>query len=129
MITHIDHIAIAVNSIEEVREFYEKTLGLSFSHQEVIPSRGLKTAFITIGNTKLELLEPLHEKSEISSFLQKRGPGVHHVAFNTSNISHIKTGLIYEQPQVGAHNTLVNFIHPKSSGGVLMELVQCQPAD
>lgn len=130
-ISHIDHIAIVVNSINEVRHFYEQGLGLKISHMEEIPKRGIKTAFIIIGKTKLELIEPIGEVSEVSSFLQKKGPGIHHIAFNTSDINKLsnnlqehQVNLTYEKPQSGAHQSLVNFIHPKSGFGVLFELVQ-----
>jgi methylmalonyl-CoA/ethylmalonyl-CoA epimerase len=130
-ISHIDHIAIVVNSIEEVRPFYEDALGLRISHSEEMPRRGIKTAFITIGQTKIELIESLNDESEISNFIKKRGPGLHHIAFKTSDISLMakklgdkKVVLTYDQPQSGAHNTLVNFIHPKSTGGTLLEIVE-----
>lgn len=130
-ISHIDHIAIAVSSISQVRAFYEDALGLKISYVEDLPKRGIKTAFIEIGPTKIELIEPLHESSEISKFLKNRGPGLHHIAFKTDDITAMQTQiescgakLTYAQAQPGSHNTLVNFIHPKSSGGVLVELVK-----
>jgi methylmalonyl-CoA/ethylmalonyl-CoA epimerase len=129
--THIDHIAIAVLSISQVKSFYEDALGLKLSHMEEMPERGIKTAFFIIGETKIELIEPLHDNSEISKFLKTRGPGIHHVAFKTDDMNSSEkklrehnVALTYDKPQKGAHQTLVNFIHPRSSGGVLMELVQ-----
>lgn len=129
IISHIDHIAIVVKSIEEVRPFYEQTLGLRISSIEEIPQRGIKTAFIKIGNTNLELIESINENSEVSSFLQKRGPGIHHIALATDNINKLSekitdnnANLIYKTPQKGAHNKNVNFIHPKNSYGVLFEI-------
>lgn len=130
-ISHIDHIAIVVKSITEVRAFYEDALGLKIDHIEEMPKRGIKTAFITIGATKIELIEPLHEDSEVSKFIEKRGGGLHHVAFKTKDISTCQSQLeahnvklIYENAKPGAHDTQVNFVHPKSSGGVLVEIVQ-----
>lgn len=130
-ISHIDHIAIAVKSIEEVRNFYELSLGLAITQVEEMPERGIRVAFIRLGPTTIELIEPLHANSEISSFLEKKGPGLHHIAFSSKDISAQeatlkKNGvkLIYDQPKPGAHNTLVNFIHPKESRGALIELVQ-----
>ncbi len=127
----IDHIAIVVKSISEIRSFYEDALGLPIEHIEELPERGIKTAFISVGEVKIELIEPLHENSEVSKFIEKKGPGIHHVAFKTSNIvgleKHLrdhKVALTTEGPRPGAHNTLVNFIHPKSSGGVLYEIVE-----
>lgn len=130
-ISHIDHIAIAVKSIAEVRSFYELSLGLPITEIEEMPERGIRVAFIRLGATTIELIEPLHARSEISSFLEKKGPGLHHVAFSTKDISAQeallkKNGLklIYDQPKPGAHHTRVNFIHPKESQGVLLELVE-----
>jgi methylmalonyl-CoA/ethylmalonyl-CoA epimerase len=133
-ISHIDHIAIAVHRISEVKDFYEQALGLSISSIEEMPERGIRTAFIQVGQSMIELIEPMHEQSEISAFLSKRGPGLHHVAFHTPNIKKSTeqakdqgVKLIYDQDQPGAHHTRVNFIHPKSSGGILLELVQKEP--
>jgi methylmalonyl-CoA/ethylmalonyl-CoA epimerase len=130
-ISHIDHIAIAVNSIAEVRDFYEKSLAVKISEIVDMPERGIRTAFIHLGPSSIELIEPLHDRSEISSFLAKRGPGLHHVALRTTNITELESKLSrdghrlsYSQAQAGAHNSLVNFVHPQSSGGVLIEIVK-----
>jgi methylmalonyl-CoA epimerase len=130
-LSHIDHIAIVVTSINEVRAFYEDALGLKIANFETISKRGIRTAFIPIGQTMIELIEPLHEQSEVSKFLEKKGPGLHHIAFKTANIkkteAHLRTcqiRLTYENAQPGAHDSLVNFIHPQSSGGVLLEIVE-----
>lgn len=130
-ISHIDHIAIAVHRISDVKDVYEKGLGLSISSIEEMPERGIRTAFIKIGQSTIELIEPMHEASEISVFLEKKGPGLHHIALHTNDIKKASAQvgaqelkLIYDSPKKGAHNTKVNFIHPKSSGGVLVELVE-----
>lgn len=130
-ISHIDHIAIVVTSISQVKSFYEDALGLKISCIEEMPERGIKTAFIELGVTKIELIEPLHDNSEVSKFLKTRGPGLHHIALKTPDIKAMetklrthKTELIYNEARNGAHNTMVNFIHPKSAGGVLVEIVQ-----
>lgn len=130
-ISHIDHIAIVVHSINQVRPFYEDALGLKISHIEEMPERGIRTAFIIIGQSKLELIEPLHEQSEVSKFLEKRGAGLHHVALKSIDIEETAeqlrknhAELTYSNAKPGAHDTLVNFIHPKSSGGVLLEIVE-----
>lgn len=130
-LSHIDHIAIVVSSINEVRAFYEDALGLKIVNFETISKRGIRTAFIPIGQSMLELIEPLHDQSEVSKFLAKKGPGLHHIAFKTSNIketeAHLRRcqiKLTYENAQSGAHDSLVNFIHPQSSGGVLLEIVE-----
>ena len=98
---------------------------------EDLPERGIRTAFIPIGHSMIELIEPTSEDSEIAGFLKKRGPGLHHIALATPDIEassadakDAKARLIYEQAKPGAHGTKVNFIHPKSSGGVLLELVE-----
>lgn len=132
-ITHVDHIAIAVFDLEQAKAFYEEVLGLKVSHIEEIPQRKIKTAFIKVGQTMLELIEPMAQDSEISSFLHKKGPGLHHIALYTNNIEKDeksianKAKMIYPCAKDGAHQSLVNFIHPKSTGGVLLELVQKKP--
>lgn len=130
-ITKIDHIAIVVKSISEVRAFYEDALGLSIDHIEELPDRGIKTAFITIGEVKIELIEPTQENSEVARFIEKRGPGLHHVAFKTPDVRGFEKDLRQKEvvlttigPKPGAHDTLVNFIHPKSAGGPLFEIVE-----
>lgn len=130
-ISKIDHIAIVVKSISEVRAFYEDALGLKIDHIEEMPERGIKTAFIALGEVKIELIEPTKENSEVAKFIEKRGPGLHHVAFKTADVRGLEKNLrqsqvvlTHEGPRPGAHETLVNFIHPKSSGGVLLEIVE-----
>lgn len=135
-ISRIDHIAIAVHSIKDASQFYTKGLGLTIAKIEEMPERGIRTAFIKIGESMIELIEPLDNKtqsSEISKFLAQRGAGLHHVAFKTENIGQSSqelkdqgARLIYEEPQKGAHDTRINFVHPKSSNGVLIELVNYQ---
>lgn len=129
-ISHIDHIAIVVKNIEQARTFYENALGLCVSHQEDIPERGIRVAFIPIGKTNIELIEPLHDSSEVSQFINTRGPGLHHIALRSTNIDDAqktiqKEGavLVYKEARDGAHQTKINFVHPKSTGGVLIEIV------
>ncbi|MGM0846079.1 MAG: methylmalonyl-CoA epimerase [Bacillota bacterium] len=125
----VDHIGIAVQSIEKVLPFYTETLGLSLIEIEEVQSEKVKVAFIDGGNIKLELLEPLDESSAISSFLAKKGEGIHHVAFGVSGIQERIQELrdkgvrmIHEQPKSGAAGAQVAFMHPKSAHGVLYEL-------
>lgn len=125
----VDHIGIAVKSIEEVLPFYTDTLGLSLLQIEEVESEKVKVAFIDSGNLKLELLEPLDESSAIASFLSKRGEGIHHVAFGVegiqSRIDELKEKgikMIHEQPKPGAGGAQVAFMHPKAAHGVLYEL-------
>lgn len=128
----LDHIAIAVNNIEESVALYS-ALGLNFSDErEVVESQKVKTAFCPIDSLgKIELLEPTSEDSSIAKFIKKNGAGIHHLCFNVLDIKQKQIELeakgfkfIYDVPFVGAHNCLVNFIHPKSMNGVLIELSQ-----
>ncbi len=126
----IDHIGIAVKSIEESKLFYE-ALGLKVSHIEVVEEQGVKTAFLKIGESNIELLEPLNENSPVFKFLEKRGGGIHHIAIEVKNIEKILEDLkekgfklINEKPVKGAHGKSVAFVHPKATGGVLLELCE-----
>ncbi|BBB32364.1 methylmalonyl-CoA/ethylmalonyl-CoA epimerase [Thermotomaculum hydrothermale] len=126
----IDHIGIAVNSIEEAKAFYE-ALGLVISHIEVVDEQGVKTAFLKVGESNIELLEPINESSPVYKFLQKRGKGIHHIAINVEGIENVLerlkgkgVRLINEKPVKGAHGKLVAFVHPASTGGVLLELCE-----
>ncbi len=130
-ITSLDHIAIATKNLTESLDFFEKKLGLICTHIEELPERGIRVAMIPIGDTRIELIEALREDSEVSSFLQKRGPGVHHLAFATENIDHdMKTlknqnlNFTNDAAKPGAHGAQVGFIHPKSAGGLLVELCE-----
>jgi methylmalonyl-CoA/ethylmalonyl-CoA epimerase len=132
MITRIDHLGIAVRSLDESIPYYEKTLGLKCEHREEVPSQKVRTAFFTVGEVHLELLEPTAPDSPVAKFLEKNGEGVHHVAFASSDIraqlaQAAASGckLIHEQPIDGAGGKLVAFLHPKSTHGVLTEF--CSP--
>ena len=133
MITRIDHIGIAVKSIDEALPYYEKALGLRCEHREEVPSQKVRTAFFSAGEVHLELLEPTSPESPIAKFLEKNpSGGVHHIAFATSDITgQLKqaadTGvkLLHEVPFEGAAGKLVAFLHPKSTFGVLTEF--CAP--
>ncbi|MGF2616989.1 methylmalonyl-CoA epimerase [Rossellomorea vietnamensis] len=125
----VDHIGIAVKSIEKALPFYTETLGLSLLEIEEVQSEKVKVAFIDGGNIKLELLEPLDESSAIASFLSKKGEGIHHVAFGVAGIQERihelqekGVRMIHEQPKPGAGGAEVAFLHPKSAHGVLYEL-------
>lgn len=132
MIKQIDHIGIAVASIEEARPYYEKILGLKCEGTEVVESQKVKTAFYTVGGVHLELLEPTSPDSPIAKFLEKnpRG-GVHHIAFFTDSVpaelERVKAEgatLIDEKPRDGAHHKEIAFLHPKSTAGILTEFCQ-----
>jgi len=127
----IDHIGIATNGIEEAASFYRESLGLGVDEIEEVASQKVRVAMLPIGESRIELLEATSDDSPISKFLAKRGPGVHHVAFNVPDIraalAELKTKgtrLIDEEPRTGAGGCLVAFIHPSSTGGVLIELVE-----
>lgn len=133
MINKIDHLGIAVKSIDETAKYYETTLGLKCLGREEVPSQKVKTAFFMVGETCIELLEPMSPDSPVAKFLETKGEGVHHVAFGTSDIlgqlTQAKTAgarLINEAPVPGAHGKQVAFLHPKSTFGVLTEF--CTPA-
>jgi methylmalonyl-CoA/ethylmalonyl-CoA epimerase len=127
----ISHIGIAVESIEQWIGFYRDILGLEFKGSEEVPEQKVRVAFLSIGESNIELLEPTSEDSPIAKFLEKRGGGIHHIAIQVDDIEsalvrYQEAGarLIDEKPRVGAHNMKIAFIHPKSSGGVLIELCQ-----
>lgn len=129
----MDHIGVAVNSLDEALPYYTETLGLPLLGIEEVESEQVKVAFLDAGNLKIELLEPMSEKSAIHTFLEKKGPGMHHIAFGVESIQtrldDLKENgvrLLHEQPKTGAGGALVAFIHPKSSHGVLYELCEKQ---
>jgi methylmalonyl-CoA/ethylmalonyl-CoA epimerase len=128
----IDHIGIAVKSIDTVLPFYTDQLQLPCVAIEKVESEGVKIAFLSIGESLIELLEPLNEESPIAKFLEKYGEGIHHIALGVNDIyEHIeelkkkKIRMIHEQPKNGAGGSSIAFIHPKPANGVLYEL--CQP--
>lgn len=128
MIKKIDHIGIAVKSLDEAVKFYEETLGIKCEKIEEVPTQKVKTAFFDVGGVHLELLEPTTEDSPIAQFLQRNGEGVHHIAYFCDDIvaqlaKAKETGckLINEEPVPGAGGKKVAFLHPKSTYGVLTE--------
>ncbi|MFQ5525710.1 MAG: methylmalonyl-CoA epimerase [Thermoanaerobaculia bacterium] len=128
MIRAIDHIGIAVESIEESRRFYE-ALGLQVAAIEEVPHEGVRVALIPVGETRIELLEPTTQDSPISRFLERRGQGLHHVCLGTDDIKEddrklraVGAELLREHPTRGAEGCWVQFVHPKSAAGVLVEL-------
>ncbi|MCC5876442.1 MAG: methylmalonyl-CoA epimerase [Candidatus Sumerlaeia bacterium] len=128
----VNHIGIAVASIDDQRDFYEKQLGAIFEGVETVADQRVKVGFFRIGDVRLELLEPTDEESPVAKFLEKRGPGLHHVAYTVDDlearIAELKAEgirMIDETPRNGAHHTRIAFLHPKSSHGVLTEL--CEP--
>jgi methylmalonyl-CoA/ethylmalonyl-CoA epimerase len=129
----IDHIGIATGGIAEVAGFYREALGLNIEEIEEVAEQKVRVAMLPIGESRIELLEPTTSDSPISKFLAKRGPGIHHVAIQVEDIREsLKkmkeegARLIDEEPRKGAGGCLVAFVHPSSTGGVLVELVEKQ---
>ncbi len=127
----IDHIGIATRGIEESLAFWRDALGLEVKHVETVEEQGVNVAMLPVGGPRVELLEPTGPDTPVAKFLEKRGPGIHHVAVRVADIraslARLKAGgarLIDEEPRVGAGGCLVAFVHPAASGGVLLELVQ-----
>ena len=128
--TKIDHLGIAVESIAAARGFYE-ALGLHVTHEETVEHEGVRTAMIPLGESRIELLEPLSAETAVGRFLSKRGAGLHHVALHVDDIEAAWTALqarsvTIASPsiQTGAGGHLYFFVHPKSTGGVLLEICQ-----
>ena len=131
MITRLDHIGIAVHSIEDTLPIYTQLLGLKLEKLEDAKQHGIKAALLTVGETNIELLEPLNKESPISKFLEKRDQGIHHIAFEVDNIEksldELKAkgvALIDKKPRIGFEGGKIAFLHPKSTGNVLIELCQ-----
>ena len=129
----IDHIGIAVADVSTALPFYTRGLGLVTSHEETVADQGVRTVFLPVGETHIELLEPTSDDSPIAKFLEKHGPGIHHIAYRVASIAgsleharELGYRLIDETPRPGGRGKLIAFLHPKSSGGVLTELCQHQ---
>jgi methylmalonyl-CoA/ethylmalonyl-CoA epimerase len=132
MLTKINHIGVAVKSIDETLAFYRDQLGMAFQGAEEVTEQKVRVAMLAVGESKIELLEPTAADSPVAKFLEKNGPGVHHVAYEVADLEAaiarmLADGarMIDEKPRHGAHGTRIAFVHPKSSQGVLTEL--CQP--
>ncbi len=130
-LTHIEHIGIAVNNLDESIKYYENVLGLKcYSIEEVVDQK-VKTAFFKVGETKIELLESTSLDGPIGKYIEKKGEGIHHIAFHTKNLKQAlnEAGdkgvrLIDAEPRKGAEGLDIAFLHPKSTGGVLTELCE-----
>jgi methylmalonyl-CoA/ethylmalonyl-CoA epimerase len=134
--THIEHIGIAVNSIADAIPFYEKVLGLKCYNIEEVADQKVKTAFFMIGQTKIELLESTDPEGPIGKFIEKRGEGIHHIAFAVENIEEslreaesAGVKLIDVAPRRGAEGMSIAFLHPKSTAGVLTEFCEASNRD
>jgi methylmalonyl-CoA/ethylmalonyl-CoA epimerase len=129
----IDHIGIATKSIDDTLSFWRDTLGLELSDTEEVAEQKVRVAMLPVGDTRFELLEPTGPDSPVAKFLEKRGPGLHHVAVRVHDIRETLADLkakgarlIDENPRAGAGGCLIAFVHPSATGGVLLELVQHQ---
>ncbi|MDQ3041040.1 MAG: methylmalonyl-CoA epimerase [Acidobacteriota bacterium] len=127
----ISHLGIATKGIDEALKFWQDALGLENIHAEEVAEQKVRVAMLPIGETRIELLEATSEDSPIAKFIEKRGGGIHHIAVEVENIEESLAKLkaegarlIDEQPRVGAEGCLIAFVHPSSTGGVLLELIQ-----
>ncbi len=132
MTNNINHIGIAVHSIDASVAFYRDTLGMEFEGTEVVEEQKVKVAFLAVGESRIELLEPTSPESPVAKFLEKNGEGTHHLAYEVTDIEKVLgdlkakgVRLVDETPRNGAHGTRIAFLHPKATGGVLTEL--CEP--
>ncbi len=128
----LDHIGIAVTSLAEALPFYE-ALGLAVTGTDEVPGQGVKVAFLPVGDGQLELLEPTGPDSPIAKHIERRGPGIHHVCLRVDDIEVAMATLkaqgfrlLSDEPQPGAHGCRICFVHPKASGGVLLELSEAR---
>jgi len=133
MLTKINHIGIAVKSLDDSLPFYRDNLGMAFAGIEVVSEQKVRVAMLQVGESKIELLEPTSDDSPMARFIEKNGPGIHHLAFEVEDLEAAIARLmaegarmIDEKPRVGAHGSRIAFVHPKSSNGVLTELCQCK---
>jgi len=128
-VTKLDHIGIAVKNIDEALAFYRDTLGISSAGEEVIEEQKVKVAFLPLGDTELELLESTSPDGPVAKFIEKRGEGIQHIALRVENIDEALKELkekdfrlIDQQPRYGAGNAKIAFLHPKATGGILLEI-------
>lgn len=131
MIKKIEHIGIAVKDINSSNDLFKRLFGKDHYKMEVVESEGVSTSFFMLGETKIELLEAKTETSAIAKFIEKKGEGIHHIAYEVDNIyeemdrlKHEGFEVLNKEPKIGADNKLIFFLHPKSTNGVLVELCQ-----
>lgn len=134
MIDQIDHIAIAVESIEETAPLYRDVFGLVYEGSEVVEEQGVRVAFFSAGEAMVELMEPIDDDSPVAKFLDRHGQGLHHLALRCRDIDDGRQRveeagirLLSDRPRQGAHDKLISFMHPGDTDGVLLELTQHQP--
>ena len=131
MLTQIDHVGIAVSDLREAVERYRRTFGIEPVHRERMDDQGVEEVLFAVGESFVQLLGALGPDTPVGRFLGKRGPGVHHVGYRVANVAdaleHLRAegiGLIDEAPRPGSRGTTIAFVHPKDTGGVLVELVE-----
>ena len=131
MFGRLDHIGVAVDDLEEAVSLYSERLGMPVQHRETVEAQGVEAVLLGVGESHVELLSPLGPETAVGRFLERNGPGMHHVAYGTDDIESALQdaraaglALIDEQPRTGIRGSRVAFVHPKSTGGVLTELVQ-----
>jgi methylmalonyl-CoA/ethylmalonyl-CoA epimerase len=131
MFARIDHIGVAVESIDAAVPLYEERFGMSLVHREVVEQQGVEAVLLDVGENHVELLAPLGPETPVGKFLAKRGPGLHHVAYQVSDIDAVLdalraqgTELIDQVARIGIRDSRVAFLHPRSTGGVITEIVE-----
>ncbi|NTV88939.1 MAG: methylmalonyl-CoA epimerase [Clostridiales bacterium] len=131
MVTKVDHIGIAVSSLDEALKFYTGVLGLELHGTEIVEEQKVKVAFLPLGDTEIELLEATHPDSAVAKFIESKGAGIQHIAYRVDDveaaIAEMKAKgirMIDETPRYGAGNARIAFVHPKSTEGVLVELCE-----
>lgn len=131
MLSAIDHVGVAVPSIDAALALFRDALGMPLVHRETVTEQGVDAALLDVGDGHIELLEPLGPETAVGKFLDKRGPGLHHVAYRVTSVQDTLTAckaaglrLIDENPRTGIRGSRVAFLHPASTGGVLTEIVQ-----
>ncbi len=131
MFGRIDHVGVAVDDLDEAVALYSERLGMPVEHRETVEEQGVEAVLVGLGEGHIELLRPLEAETPVGRFLDRNGPGLHHVAYGTNDIQSALDAaraaglrLIDEGPRTGIRNTRVAFLHPKSTGGVLTELVE-----
>jgi methylmalonyl-CoA/ethylmalonyl-CoA epimerase len=131
VLSTIDHVGIAVDDIDEALALYRDVLGMPLVHRETVSEQGVDAVLLDVGDSHVELLQPLHPDTAVGKYLSKRGPGLHHVAYRVADIDQALSALaaagmrlIDERPRTGIRGSRVAFLHPSSTGGVLTEIVE-----
>jgi methylmalonyl-CoA/ethylmalonyl-CoA epimerase len=136
MLSHIDHIGVAVEDIESALALYRDSFGMPLVHRETVAEQGVDAALLDVGDGHVELLQPLGPDTAVGKFLAQRGSGLHHIAYRVDDVEETLSALaaaglrlIDERPRMGIRGSQVAFVHPASTGGVLTEIVQPAPED